>query len=431
MMKKFSGILFFCFLLVTIFYSCTNSNDLTIGSNFIQSDASLVSTDTFSVGFSTLILDSIKTSGTNVALVGRYVDKNIGALNSRSYVIFGTGTSTLDVNAVFDSLVLVLVPSGYYYGDTSAFYNLKIHRVTQTIEVPDDDFLSNNSSFEFDPDPIGSKFFIPKPNSGDEIRIPIKNSLGAQMASRLKSSSNPFEDEGGFTGYFKGVFLQTDESTNSILGFSISDTAMSLKMYYHISGYDETQTLSITPYATSLQFNQIKADSTNSVISKLSELPISSEQLNNNAFVQGGTGIVARIDFPTLKNLGLQDRRFEVVKAELIIQPSLEMDLNYLPSNLYLYLSNKHNDFITQLTDSDGKTVTGTLNEDYIFRENTSYSWDITSFVSVYLNQPELGYNGLLLLPDEYDRKFNHVIVANQQKSKFRSRLKLYILYYE
>jgi len=127
----------------------------------------------------------------------------------------------------------------------------------------------------------------------------------------------------------------------------------------------------------------------------------------------------------------LQNRKFEVIKAELSIQPSAEMDFSYLPSNLYLYLSNKHNDFITQLTDNDGNAVNGSLNKDYIYRENTTYSWDITSYINLIVENPESEYNGLLLLPENYDKEFNHVVIANQQKSKYRTKLKLLILYYE
>nr|HPN23136.1 hypothetical protein [Tenuifilaceae bacterium] len=71
------------------------------------------------------------------------------------------------------------------------------------------------------------------------------------------------------------------------------------------------------------------------------------------------------------------------------------------------------------------------LNKDYIYRENTTYSWDITSYINLIVENPESEYNGLLLLPENYDKEFNHVVIANQQKSKYRTKLKLLILYYE
>ncbi|HNV51384.1 MAG TPA: DUF4270 family protein, partial [Tenuifilaceae bacterium] len=374
---------------------------------------------------------SLETSGKSIALVGRYSDNNIGILNSKSYVLLNPSIYTLEEETVYDSLVLIVVPSGYYYGDTLANYSIKVHRVTEAIEKEKyDGLLSNNSHFEYDTNPIGEKTFKPRPKSGNEIRIPMNDDLGLELTNKFKSSSNPFSEE-SFTYYFKGIQLETSETTNCILGYTVNDTSLYFRLYYHLEGYDETKYLDMKASSTNLQFNQITADSTNSVISKLSQETTDSEILNNNAYVQGGTGIVTRIDFPTLKTLLLQNRKFEVIKAELSIQPSAEMDFSYLPSNLYLYLSNKHNDFITQLTDNDGNAVNGSLNKDYIYRENTTYSWDITSYINLIVENPESEYNGLLLLPENYDKEFNHVVIANQQKSKYRTKLKLLILYYE
>ncbi len=423
------------FLIATIsiflLLSCNTSNDLEIGNDFIESDASLVLCDTLSVKLSTLILDSLETSGKSIALVGRYNDDNIGVLNSKSYVLLNPSIYTLDEETVYDSLVLIVVPSGYYYGDTLANYSIKIHRVTEAIEKEKyDGMLSNNSHFEYAINPIGEKTFKPRPKSGNEIRIPISNNLGLEFTNMFKSSSNPFSEE-SFTYYFKGIQLETSETTNCILGYTVNDTSLYFRLYYHIEGYDEVKYLDMKPASTDLQFNQITADSTNSVISQLSQKTTNSEVLNNNAYVQGGTGIVARIDFPTLRLLLLQNRKFEVIKAELSIQPSDEMDFNYLPSNLYLYLSNKHNDFISLLTDDDGNAVNGALNKDYIYSENTTYTWDITAYINLIVENPNSEYNGLLVLPENYDKEFNHVVIANQQKSKYRTKLKLLILYYE
>ena len=423
------------FLIATIsiflLLSCNTSNDLEIGTDFIESDASLVLCDTLSVNLSTLILDSLETSGKSIALVGRYNDGNIGVLNSKSYILLNPSIYTLDEETVYDSLVLIVVPSGYYYGDTLADYSINVHRVTEAIEKEKyDGMLSNNSHFEYDINPIGEKTFKPRPKSGNEIRIPISNNLGLEFTNMFKSSSNPFSEE-SFTYYFKGIQLESSETTNCILGYTVNDTSLYFRLYYHIEGYDETKYLDMKPSSTDLQFNQITADSTNSVISQLSQKTTNSEVLNNNAYVQGGTGIVARIDFPTLRLLLLQNRKFEVIKAELSIQPSDEMDFNYLPSNLYLYLSNKHNDFISLLTDDDGNAVNGSLNKDYIYRENTTYSWDITTYINLIVENPNSEYNRLLVLPENYDKEFNHVVIANQQKSKYRTKLKLLILYYE
>jgi len=419
------------YVLGVLLVSCSKDSELTIGKDFIKSTASLVYSDTMSLELSTLILDSIPTAGKKVALVGKYIDNNIGIVESMSYIHLGANTYSIDEESVYDSLVLVLTSTGYYYGDTLANYNLNVYRVSETIEVKDNaGYLSNRSQFGVYPNTIGKKTINAKPLTNKEIRIPLDRQLGLEFTNKFRSSSNSFIDE-SFTSYFKGIKLQVDGETNSILGFLIADTLAVLKLYYHIEGTENVDSVDIKSYNTSRQFNEIKLDETNLLLKKLSQEPLLSKSLDNNSYVQGGAGIVTRIDFPTLKNLQFQNRKFEIINATLVIQPSLEMNLAYLPSKLSLFATNKHNDFIAQLADENGDAITGSLYQDNVYKENTCYSWNITSFLNHLINNQEDQYNGLLVLPENYDREFNHVVIADQQKSEYRTKLKLLILYYE
>ena len=152
---------------------------------------------------------------------------------------------------------------------------------------------------------------------------------------------------------------------------------------------------------------------------------------NNYSYVQGGTVLVTRIDFPTIRNLLLDDRHFKIIKAELVIQPSVIMNPDYLPDNLLLIVTNKHSDLLSKYTDGEGNDVKSTLNIDYMDRENSSYTWDITSFIEEITQVEESNYNGLLILPENYDSDFDHVIISDQKRSHFKTFLKLYVMYYE
>lgn len=410
--------------------SC-QSEDQTLGSTFVNSNTSIVYVDTFTVSTSTFVHDTIKTSNKNVALVGKYVDpKNvIGKINSQSYIVLRNQVSSIGEYALYDSLVLLLKPTGYYYGDTTESFTIQANRVTQDILFnKNDTYLYNNSHFDFEPTCLGEYTFKPRPNKNQFIRVKLDDELGLDFINKLRSSTNAFEEQNGFNNYFKGVVLRCSKG-DAILGFALDSTYISL--YYHFQGSETTLNVNFIPTLLSHQFNEITSDRSGTIIENISKTPIPSSKLNNCSIVQAGIGLVTRIDFPTIKNLREQNRSFDVIKAELVIQPSTMMEINYLPSSLNLYLTNKFNDLIGYFTDVDGTTIQdGSLYIDYIYRENISYTWEITSFIKnqIKTNTP---YNGLLLLPENYDYSFDHVIINDQKLSNYRTYLKLYLLYYD
>jgi len=416
--------------LLLLLASC-QSEDQTLGSSFVDSKTSIVYVDTFTVSTSTFVHDTIKTSNKSLALVGKFIDKKniVGKINSQSYIILRNQVSELNEYALYDSIVLLLKPSGYYYGDTTSTYTIQANRVTQDILFnKNDTYLYNNSHFDFEPTSLGEYSFKPKPNKKQLIRIKLEDELGLDFMRKLKSSTSAFEELGGFYNYFKGIVLRCSNG-ESILGYTLDSTRISL--YYHYEGSDKVYNVNFIPTLPSRQFNEITSDRSGTIIENISKTPIPSSKLNNYAIVQAGIGLVTRIDFPTIKNLREQNRSFDVIKAELVIQPSTMMEINYLPSSLNLYLTNKFNDLIGYFTDVDGTTIQdGSLYIDYIYRENISYTWEITSFIKnqIKTNTP---YNGLLLLPENYDYSFDHVIINDQKLSNYRTYLKLYLLYYD
>ena len=71
------------------------------------------------------------------------------------------------------------------------------------------------------------------------------------------------------------------------------------------------------------QFNNITLDRTGTQIQDLpvSSSMLSSSQTGNKAFIQSGTGIACRIDFPNIKQLKYISEKGAIVDAELIIKP--------------------------------------------------------------------------------------------------------------
>lgn len=419
-----------------VHYSCTSDKNLTIGNQFIQSPVSIISTDTATIKFSSFYKDSIPTSGNGIALIGGFADSNIGEVSSRSYIVMGEDEYSISTEnkTVLDSFVLTLYPSGYYYGDTLVRDTIQVYRVLEEIRYVDplDQSLYNCSRFKFDSisPPMGEKVYKPRPNTKSQVRVRINNDVAQELFEKFKSGETPFSSYGGFTRYFRGIVIKT-KSSGSILGFIVDSTH--LKMYYHTVGSEtqEDDSLDIAVSNQQYQFNQIISDNkANTAL--IGEEPISSEYTGNCSYVQGSSGIFTRIDIPYIKNFFVDDRQYQIIKAELYIQPSTQMNTEYLPQKMNLYATNKFNDLSeTPISDDITQQSAGTLYQDDIYKENTYYMWTITSYIKELVNSYSLDKKAIIVAPEDYKSKFDHLIIADPKKSKYRTKLKLYVIYYE
>ena len=130
--------------------SCT-TDDTTyeVGSDFIDNDIQVRVIDTFSIKAGTIKLDSLVTSSTSRILLGSVIDENFGHLSAKSYLELITSSFTIDSDAVYDSIGMILNYDNYYYGDTTKIQTYKLHRITETFEPEEGDDFYNTSSLDY------------------------------------------------------------------------------------------------------------------------------------------------------------------------------------------------------------------------------------------------------------------------------------------
>jgi len=444
----FMGIVRYCLIILGIALAINESScvkgDEAIGSQFMNSDVNVKYIDSLTVNFSSFLMDSIISSNKNLALVGSYVDPEsvFGVTQSTSYVIFNTpglvsvgNSSGLLGNAVYDSLILTLKYSGLYYGDTLQPLKFSLHRVNQDIVFPtSSQYLYNTSSFSYDADSIGEIEILPRPNSDQTVTIKLAGSLGAEFLDKLANGSDELASQDNFVNYFKGIAFVADPTNSSIVGFNINSTSMYMNLYYHNEGdvVNVSRDVQFNPCLLDHQFNHIYSNRTNSPLTKdLSNVPTNSSNTGNYSFVQGGTGIVTRVDFPYLSSLLKYHPNMQVLRAVLVVQPVVPQNLDYLPSNLNLYFTNKFNDFVSIVNDSNGNAEGGNLNVDGVIPSNSTYSWDVTTFVNTVLGTNSSNLNGLLIVPNNYSVSFDHAVIADPLRSHYNTKLILYIASHE
>ncbi len=394
--------------LLSFLFSCDDSNEVGLGLS-PPGDVNSVFVDTFSVEAATVLADELPTENNFSMMAGRYVDPDFGSIESRAYyqLITGSGLTPLDSNFIMDSLVFNFFPN-YEYGLNDINQTFRIHQTTEVLADSID--YTNQSAVPFLADPI-LEFSMKADSVIDEGFISI--------TLPIESSNHPFVDDlidlvriadinENFIQRLKGLVLIPEATDDAkVIGFTVNSNP-TLQLFYHdINDPDVVLNVNLANFRLSTtdpevtRFNQYISDRGGSpFLSQLSNQnpSISSEQTNNIAFIQGGSGVRARLNFPTVKNLANQPGIVSILEATLIIRPVFASNQTLPePSQLVLYRTdaNDQNQIATRIVEDD--TVNVFLINDrtggpalisYLTRFE-SYEADITTFLIDLINGTE------------------------------------------
>jgi len=424
-------------ILLSLFLAACSEDktEFALGEDFIESGTSVRLIDTFSVKLSTVLIDSLPSSTVDTLLVGNYRDEIFGRVTASSYFEIGLpeGTDILD-DDVFDSLTITLWYTGYSYGDTLSPMTLLVHRLTENIEPTQSGYLYNTSSFKHEPAPLVRYTFEPRPNSKDSVEIKLNDIIGRQLFDLMRTNSDEISEEAEFVKFFNGIYITADTNYNSsIVGFDTESQHLKLVLYTHrIAETLEEIQYEFPVINTEEQFNQIEHNFGNSLLSTYSFLEgaVPSGKMNNKAFTQGGTGLMTKIEFPTLNEF-LMFENSHLLRAELIIRPA-KMSYNTfeLPETIYLYNTDKHNQIGSILYDEEDEVLAPVFELDELFYEETSYTFDLSSFIASEMNDSYFDIEHGLIMTfsyEEYLCSLKRVVFETLDNA---AMLKIYYVHY-
>lgn len=435
---------FILILFLLLLFSCQKDPsqiEFEIGSDLIQTVASISICDTFSIQLSTVQTDSIVTSGLNNFLVGKLTDKRFGTLNSKCYFRISLPSAISIIESdIYDSISLVVKLNGYSYGDTTIKQNWIVHRLAEEMKTNDDGYLYNSSSFKYIPETLGNIRFKAYPSLKQEVEIPLNSSFGETLFNLIIDKDEKVESNTNFYESFKGFAIESvGNELNTLLGINTKDSSIIMRMYAHRDG-DERKYLEMDfdMETEALPFSQISYDRSNTLLNGLLNQKeiISSTLTNNEVYMQGGSGLLTRVEIPGLAKV-LEIEHAVLMKAELILKPVLGTYRNdQLPTKLIFKKCDKLNRIVNYyLNPTTNEYLYGSLFvNDILYNENTNYTIDITEYIKDELadNYFEPGTSALLISYNEPD--FNSTassIVLGDGNNKQKAILKLYFLYYE
>lgn len=432
-------------ILSLIFISSCAKDDTIyeVGSDFLETNIQVRVLDTFAIKTGTFKLDSLITSGTSRILVGNVSDENLGHLTAKSYLQLITSTYAISKDAVFDSIGMILNYDTYYYGDTTKVQTYKLHQITEDFEPEEGTSFYNTSSLKYNTKSLGEITFTPKPNrETDSLFIKMDDVLGEEIFDKIVD--NDINNSDDFLQYFKGLAIVPDATINShVLGFNVLPTEntagnSSMRLYYTINDDDSEDNSYFVDFvitSTAKQFNQISADLSSSTLKGFtnSEEIKQSTSTNNLIFSQSGTGVSARIEIPSIKNLLEISNNSTALSAQLTFNPlkgSYNAN-NPLPETLSIYIVDHKNRIIKELTDIDGNIANAILTkEDSEFDENTFYTVDLSGFVEeILFLETNLNY-ALMIQYQNYTNNVNNLIIENNVSTNNKVKLSVKYLNY-
>lgn len=441
-----------------------------VGDSLIDNSTEVRLIDTFQIKSSTVKLDSLLTSGQSNILFGSYEDEFFGRIKSDFYAVVDLGGAfslsevevsgnTEKVPIRFDSLVFISYPDGAYMGDTIPTQSMAIHRVTEEIEIPDDQIgFFDHTTFSYEEESLGSANFIAKPikqaseynetNEADVefyrggIRFKMDEALGLDIVRMVNTENDTVLFADKWNKYFQGVVLKAGEDNSLMLSYSLETGKMKMRLYYtytenSLAGTQDFHDFSIQ--TSPLNFTNVKSDFSSAPydLNQISDesLELSSEETGDLAFAHGGLGILTKIKIPYLEELNTIGSTGGVLKAELIFYPkddSFDQSILKLPSNPFtLYQTDRKNQFLTQLPSVTGSGASSILDFSSGNMDEWYYSIDVTSYVNSVLANGQ-DFDDALLLTLPYSRLdvpvpanfMDRLVIENDPHSDFRIRLK-------
>ncbi|MHA8109797.1 DUF4270 family protein [Aquirufa sp. A-Brett2-W8] len=419
-----------------------------IGDDLFSVEVGLNYSDTITIKSSTVLIDSIYTGSPSTLLVGSYDHPVLGLAESSAFTqVSNIDTLFSKATSIYDSLTMRLAYGGYQ-GDTTKSQTLSVYRLLDSLNRGTDYFA--NSTVRSDASIIGSHTFKPRPirtraMNGDSVqldtlRFRMSDALGRELLSKYADVKVAAGSK-GFRDYFPGMLFKSSlSSAGAMIGFNPGYSRMTL--YFHNPGdpfkysMDYYFSLSNALYPEILaRFNQIK--STKSVALAGLKNPgniVASTLTSGLTYIQAGTGVATKVEFPYLLNLK-GNRNVAVNKAELVLTAADNIDLQQTIGQLSIVETNATNRTLRNsyglkylLSEGGASVLTSVIEPG-----SKTYTFNVTTAIQSILVGKQAN-NGWIITPALTSNSAGNTRIINESTrfvplQALKARLKIYYSY--
>ena len=420
-------------------YACQDNNS-SLGSSLVESSFYNVFTNSCAVDLSTILMDSIETREDSIGHFGHYADTLWGEVTAAYCAEFTKNSfSTADGHDYqFDSLVLRMMPSGHYWGDTLTAQSVSVYRLKQPIVLDNDENLYNTTSLATEDAPLARFSYLPQPGRQREVEVRLPDDMGRQLLADILTENVYLDTQESFKKAFPGLALVAETSGNCITGFLVNDSSMTLNLHYRDISNQTTEKKLTFSANTEYAYTSVRHNPAGTALETLRsgiENLVHAGSMDYRAYLQGLTGYYNQIEFPDLNELQSKGEIVSVESATLYLYPLARSynEVSQLPEELRIYITDENNVLEDYVYGSDGVTVqTGNLTVDEMYGRETYYSFDLTEFIRNNFGTSGTRRQKLLmsLTDEEMATTFNQVVFTalpgQDRQCRLDVRLKIY-----
>ena len=401
-------------------------------------DKQLISTfftDTVTISVKIFQSDSINTTsrtGNSRLLIGSLSDEYVGSYSAQAFGTVSLTTLTEDFRnnageiAIYDSLV-GFFQTDYVYGDTTLQSRIQLYEISEPFRARDYyqfDTLRTLSSV------VGSAIYPFALDSNRVLRVRFEEQYGRRLFNY--GVDNKFENDSLFRVFSKGLAFRSASPNTSIIGINPLAPATNLTLYFH---YPNDSVSSSYKFDMPISFSNIESDLSNSALSALvTQDFISTENTNDIAVIQAGTGISVKLEFPYLKSF-IENKSVVIQRAELDI-PVLETATSSrfaAPNQLLFLYANGDGysyslDGTLQFLPSESSNNTSLSMGYSIAGKSYSYA-SMTSYINQLAKGRIIGSDGLIIQPSENNISVNRLIFPTQKNANNLPAIRLRMYY--
>ena len=270
----------------------------------------------------------------------------------------------------------------------------------------------------------------------DTLAIKLDDSLGQRLLRKLQNKlDQDITNNTNFVQYFKGLRISAS-SGGCVYNFKDSVT---MRLYYTKHDlFTTSQQTDFSLYNKPHQFNHISYDRTGTPLQNLTATnrEINASLTGNMAFSQPISGCMTKISFNAVKNIFKLPNYVKLMQTKLIVRPmknSYSAGMYPLPPQLRLSTTNQFDllgSDLTAVINGSAQVQYGNLYVDYLYGTNTTYTYDLTSYLKAFISSTAVNErDGLLLAPPSpaYETNFNRIILGN--KLNINGNIELQIFY--
>jgi hypothetical protein len=436
MMHRFSKH-YILLLLAFIVFGCAKT-PVTFEDTGNTDDPDIVYYEDFNMQLSTYKTDSFVTSGYNSFMLGTHHDPQFAKITASSYaeILIPNENPVEDKDVIFDSLVLTLVPTGAYYGDSALPLKLSVHELSEKLENEDtaDTRMYYPRKFAYSSTPLATAIVQIKPSRREEITVRLPDAIGRDWLDKMKRTRNEVDGQFNFRKFFNGICIKTDSNANQSLFYFSGAGNTLLRLYYKERGITLKEKELNFGYVTSTQYNQLYFNYNNTVFASFPQFrsreKISTE-MGGRAYISNNIPSHARLEFPFLLSLKEQHPYVRIVSAILEIKAA-PGTANYpyqLPPQLAIYASLDDYNFSGTIPDRTDLPQNGNLFIDQLYGEDTRYRFDVTNYVNQILREGRFSTKAIFIsAATSSPVTESSRLIINDQRGRNGIRLKLYVL---